>query len=140
MGVERERDEARRDADRIVTANSEKRRRGIPPMNRNGRKTATSEIVIDRIVKPISFEPSSAAWNGLAHLDCAGRRFRALTDRVVDDEADGQRSAMSTGCRGCSEQAHHRERREIESASRGWDHRRGELPRKRKITMTTRPR
>ena len=41
----------------IVTANSWKRRPTMPPMKRTGMKTAASEIVIDRIVKPISAIP-----------------------------------------------------------------------------------
>ena len=45
----------------IVTANSRNKRPRIPPMKSTGMNTATSEIVIDRIVKPISREPFSAA-------------------------------------------------------------------------------
>ena len=53
--------------------------------------TAASEIVIDRIVKPISLEPSSAAsQRRLAHLHVA-HDVLEHDDRVVHDEADRQR-------------------------------------------------
>jgi hypothetical protein len=42
----------------IVTANSRSRRPTMPPMKRTGMNTATSDRVIDRIVKVISFEAS----------------------------------------------------------------------------------
>jgi len=35
----------------------------MPPMNSSGMNTAARDSVIDRIVKPISAEPSSAAWS-----------------------------------------------------------------------------
>ena len=41
----------------IVMANSKKKRPTMPPMNRMGMKTATSEMVIDSTVKPISLAP-----------------------------------------------------------------------------------
>ena len=47
-----------------VTANSRNSRPMMPPMNSSGISTATSETVSDRIVKPICFEPFSAALNG----------------------------------------------------------------------------
>ena len=47
-----------------VTANSRKRRPNMPPMSRMGRNTATSETLIDRTVKEISFAPANA--------DCLG--------------------------------------------------------------------
>jgi len=37
----------------------------IPPMNSTGMNTAMSEIVIDTMVKEISFEPSRVACHGL---------------------------------------------------------------------------
>ena len=53
--------------------------------------TAASDSVIDRIVKPISREPSSAACSGgFAHLHVAHDVLQHH-DRVVDDEADRQR-------------------------------------------------
>ena len=45
----------------MVTANSCSSRPRMPPMNSTGMNTATSEIVIDTTVKPISLEPSSVA-------------------------------------------------------------------------------
>ena len=48
----------------IVTANSLNNRPSRPPMNSTGMNTATSDNVIDRIVKPISAEPSRAATLG----------------------------------------------------------------------------
>ena len=44
-----------------VKANSRKKRPGMPPMNRMGVKTATSDRLIDRTVKPTSRAPRSAA-------------------------------------------------------------------------------
>ena len=48
-------------ADMMVTANSCSRRPSTPPMNNTGMNTAASDSVIDMIVKPISFDPLSAA-------------------------------------------------------------------------------
>ncbi len=45
----------------IVIANSFSRRPMMPPMNTTGMNTAASDSVIDTIVKPISFAPSSVA-------------------------------------------------------------------------------
>ena len=47
-----------------VTANSRKRRPTMPPISRMGTKTASSDSVIDTIVKPICLAPSSAACTG----------------------------------------------------------------------------
>ena len=49
-----------------VRANSRNRRPMIPPMSRSGMKTATSDRLIERTVKPISRAPASAASNGVA--------------------------------------------------------------------------
>ena len=49
----------------MTTANSWNSRPSSPPMNKTGMNTATSDRVIDRIVKPISLEPSSAACSGV---------------------------------------------------------------------------
>ncbi len=46
------------------TANSRKTRPTMPPISSTGMNTAISEKVIDRMVKPISREPFSAASNG----------------------------------------------------------------------------
>ncbi len=45
----------------MVTANSRNTRPTTPPMNSTGMKTATSDTVIDKIVKAISREPRNAA-------------------------------------------------------------------------------
>jgi hypothetical protein len=47
-----------------VTANSRNSRPTIPPINRIGMNTATSEVLIDKTVKPISLAPRSAAATG----------------------------------------------------------------------------
>ena len=72
----------------IVTANSRNSRPRMPPMNRIGMNTAASDVVIVRIVKPISFEPLSAAVEPVfAVLDVA-HDVLEHHDRVVHDEAD----------------------------------------------------
>ncbi len=48
----------------MVTANSWNSRPSRPPISSTGMNTATSETVIERMVKPISREPSSAARSG----------------------------------------------------------------------------
>ncbi len=45
----------------MVTANSCSSRPTMPPMNTMGMNTAASDRVIDRMVKPISLEPLTAA-------------------------------------------------------------------------------
>ena len=51
-------------ASATTTANSWNSRPMTPGMKKIGMKTAISEELIDRIVKPTSREPRSAAWNG----------------------------------------------------------------------------
>jgi hypothetical protein len=63
----------------IVTANSWKRRPRMPPMKRMGMKTAASEIVIEMIVKLISFEPLSAASIGLSPISMCRTMFSSMT-------------------------------------------------------------
>ena len=48
----------------IVMANSKKKRPTMPPMNRIGMNTATSDNVMESTVKPISVAPLMAASNG----------------------------------------------------------------------------
>ena len=48
-------------ADMMVTANSCSKRPSTPPMNNTGMNTAVSDRVMDKIVKPISLDPFSAA-------------------------------------------------------------------------------
>ena len=47
-----------------TTANSRNRRPMMPPISSSGISTATSEMLIDTMVKPISFEPLKAAAIG----------------------------------------------------------------------------
>ncbi len=47
-----------------VIANSRNSRPTIPPINRMGMNTATSEVLMDTTVKPISRAPCIAAANG----------------------------------------------------------------------------
>ena len=47
-----------------VTENSRNKRPTMPPMNRIGMNTASSDAVIDTIVNPICLAPSSAAFSG----------------------------------------------------------------------------
>ncbi len=45
----------------MVTENSCSKRPTMPPMNSTGMKTLTSEMVIERMVNPISRDPRNAA-------------------------------------------------------------------------------
>jgi hypothetical protein len=49
-----------------VTANSRNSRPMMPPISSNGISTATSEMLIDMMVKPISAEPLKAAASGFS--------------------------------------------------------------------------
>ena len=76
-----------------MTANSWNSRPITPGMKKIGMNTATSELEIEMMVKPTSREPRSAAWNGgIALLDVA-HDVLEHHDRVVDDQADGERDA-----------------------------------------------
>ena len=72
----------------IVTANSWSRRPTMPPMNSTGMKTAASEIVIEMMVKPISFEPSQRGGHRVLAVLHVADDVLEHDDRVVDDEAD----------------------------------------------------
>ena len=63
----------------MVTANSRNSRPTMPPMNSTGMNTATSESVIEMIVKPISREPSSAASNGRLPISMWRTMFSSMT-------------------------------------------------------------
>ena len=63
----------------IVTANSRNSRPRMPAMNRIGMKTAASETVIDTIVKPISFDPASAACSGGSPRSMCRTMFSSIT-------------------------------------------------------------
>ena len=94
----------------MVTANSWKSRPTSPPMKSTGMKTATSESVIERIVKPISREPSSAAsQHRLPHLHVA-HDVLEHHDGVVHHEADRERERHQRQVvEAVAEQVHHRE-------------------------------
>ncbi len=62
-----------------VTANSRKRRPMIPPMNRSGIKTATSETVRDTMVNPICLEPLRAASKGRSPCSMNRAMFSIMT-------------------------------------------------------------
>ena len=75
----------------MVTANSLSSRPSMPPMKMTGMNTATSEIVIEMMVKPISRDPFSAACSTGFALFAMAHDVLEHDDRVVDDEADRQR-------------------------------------------------
>ena len=78
VSVSETKPDTRMDAE-IVTANSWKSRPSRPPMNSTGMKTATSEMVIDRIVKPISREPSRAASSAGLPISMCRWMFSSMT-------------------------------------------------------------
>ena len=63
----------------MVTANSRNMRPTTPPMNRTGMNTATSDSVIDRMVKPISLLPRNAAANGVSPASTWRTMFSSMT-------------------------------------------------------------
>jgi hypothetical protein len=63
----------------IVTANSFSSRPTIPPMKRTGMNTATSESVIETIVKPISRAPRRAACRTLSPISMWRTMFSSIT-------------------------------------------------------------
>ena len=62
-----------------VTANSRKRRPTSPPINRIGMKTASSETVIDTMVKPICLAPLKAACSGASPASMNRETFSVTT-------------------------------------------------------------
>ncbi len=95
----------------MVTANSCSSRPTIPPMNSTGMNTAASDSVMERMVKPISREPFSAASIGLfAHLHVADDVLQH-DDGVVHHEADRERQRHQRQIvDAVVQQVHHRER------------------------------
>ena len=63
----------------MVTANSRKSRPTMPAMNSSGMNTATSEMVMDMMVKPISAAPSSAACMGFFPISMWRTMFSSIT-------------------------------------------------------------
>ena len=94
-----------------VTANSRKRRPTMPPIIRMGMKTAISEMLMEKTVKPISLAPSSAASIWLHALFQVARDVFHHHDGVIDDKAgrDGQRHERKI-VEAVTAQVHHRER------------------------------
>ena len=72
-----------------TTANSLKMRPTTPPMSSIGMNTATSEIVIERMVKPISPRALERRLEGRHALLDVAHDVLEHDDGVVDDEADG---------------------------------------------------
>ena len=66
-------------ASATTTANSWNSRPITPGMKKIGMNTATSEIEIDRMVKPTSREPLSAAWNGASPSSTWRMMFSSMT-------------------------------------------------------------
>ncbi len=63
----------------MVTANSRNSRPTRPPMNTSGMNTATSEMVMDRMVKPISRAPSKAACRAGFPISMWRTMFSSIT-------------------------------------------------------------
>ncbi len=75
-----------------VMANSRKSLPTTSPMNRSGMRTAMSEMVRERMVKPICFDPLRAACSGLSPCFYVPRDVLDHDDGVIDDKArrDGE--------------------------------------------------
>ena len=79
----------------MVTANSCSNRPIIPPINNSGMKTAASDKVIDRMVKPISLAPSIAACiRPFAHFHVPDNVLQH-DDGVIHYESNRNVSAIS---------------------------------------------
>ena len=63
----------------MVTANSWNSRPMIPLMKRSGMKTAVSDRVMDRMVKPTSAAPSNAALSGGLPISMWRTMFSSIT-------------------------------------------------------------
>ena len=124
----------------IVTANSRKSRPTRPGMNSSGMNTATSESVIERIVKLISFEPSSAACMGFFPISRWRTMFSSITMASSTTKPTASVSAISDRLSRLKSSAHITQQVPISENGRASD---GmavarTLRRNRKITMTTR--
>ena len=62
-----------------VTANSRNSRPMMPPISSSGISTATSEMLIETMVKPISPAPFSAASNGVSPCSIWRVMFSSMT-------------------------------------------------------------
>ena len=63
----------------MVIANSCSSRPTMPPMNSTGMNTATSDIVIERIVNATSFDPSNAACMAFFPISMWRTMFSSIT-------------------------------------------------------------
>ena len=95
----------------MVTANSCSSRPMIPPMNNSGIKTAASDRVMERMVKPISLAPSIAACIGVLPISMWRTMFSSMTmasstTNPTDERQRHQRKIVQA----VAQQVHHRER------------------------------
>ena len=94
-----------------VTANSRNSRPTMPPISSSGMNTATSERLIETMVKPISPAPLSAASSGVSPVLDMADDVLQHDDRIVHHEADGDRQPHQRQVvEAVAEQIHHRER------------------------------
>jgi hypothetical protein len=84
-----------------VTANSRKRRPTIPPINRRGIKTAISEMLMVKTVKPISSAPFSAAAKGFMPSSRWRVMFSITTMASSTTNPVEMVRPSARGCRGC---------------------------------------
>ena len=81
-------------AERVI-ANSRKRRPTMPPIKRIGMKTATSEMLIEKTVNPISRAPCNAAANGRIPFSMWRAMFSMTTMASSTTKPLAMLSAMS---------------------------------------------
>jgi len=79
----------------MVTANSWNSRPRMPLIKSTGMKTAASEMVMDTMVKPISFEPSRAACIGVLPISMWRTMFSSMTMASSTTNPTDRVSAMS---------------------------------------------
>ena len=93
-----------------VMANSRNSRPTMPPISSSGMNTATSEKLIETMVKPISPAPLMRRLHRLHALLDVAEDVLQHHDRIVDHEADrdGQRHQRQV-VQAVVQQVHHRE-------------------------------
>ena len=79
----------------MVTANSCNRRPMMPPMNSTGMNTVASDSVIERMVKPTSREPSSAACQASLPISMWRTMFSSITMASSTTKPTDKVSAIS---------------------------------------------
>ena len=110
----------------MVTENSCSSRPTIPLMNSTGMKTATSEIVIEIIVKPISREADSAACMRDSPISMWRTMFSSITMASSTTKPTRQRERHEREIvQAVAQQVHHREgaddgKRHRGSRESGW--------------------